>query len=175
MVNKIKLLYIVMKNSFKSRNLLKSLLLFAIMFVAYRSNGQQPKPSGSGYAPVNGLKIYYEVYGQGKPIVLLHGAFMTIDTNWGQLIPELSKTRKVIAVELQAQVALRVLVAGGAVEPMRHVSGRREEQRDERKQGNQAMAAQGAHGAWASGGLPKLQVSVAAGRHPGNSPIIPGL
>lgn len=58
-------------------------------------------PAETGYTAVNGIKVYYEVYGQGKPIVLLHGAFMTIDLNWGQLIPELSKTRKVIAIELQ--------------------------------------------------------------------------
>jgi pimeloyl-ACP methyl ester carboxylesterase len=45
--------------------------------------------------------VYYEVYGKGQPIVLLHGAFYTIQLNWGQLIPELSKTRKVIAIELQ--------------------------------------------------------------------------
>lgn len=70
------------------------------MFTASRSDGQI-KSSGSGYAPVNGIKVYYEVYGEGRPIVLLHGAFMTIDLNWGQLIPELSKTRKVIAIELQ--------------------------------------------------------------------------
>ncbi|KIO78878.1 alpha/beta hydrolase [Pedobacter lusitanus] len=81
---------------------LKSMLLIAIiMFTAFQSNGQQSKPSGSGYVPVNGIKVYYEVYGEGRPLVLLHGAFMTIDMNWGQLIPELSKTRKVIAVELQ--------------------------------------------------------------------------
>lgn len=61
----------------------------------------QIKPSGSGYAPVNGIKVYYEVYGDGTPIVLLHGAFLTIDMNWSQLIPELSKTRKVIAIEMQ--------------------------------------------------------------------------
>ena len=59
------------------------------------------KPSSSGYAPANGTKVYYEVYGEGRPLVLLHGAFMTINTNWGELIPELSKTRKVIAIELQ--------------------------------------------------------------------------
>lgn len=81
--------------------ILKSILLIAIIFATFQSNGQQIKPSGSGYAPVNGIKVYYEVYGKGKPIVLLHGAFMTIDMNWGQLIPELSKTRKVIAIELQ--------------------------------------------------------------------------
>ena len=71
------------------------------MVTASRSSGQQIKPSNSGYAPVNGIKVYYEVYGEGRPIVLLHGAFYTIDMNWGQLIPELSKTRKVIAIELQ--------------------------------------------------------------------------
>jgi pimeloyl-ACP methyl ester carboxylesterase len=59
------------------------------------------KPVKAGYAPVNGLKIYYEVYGSGKPLVLLHGAFMTINTNFGQLIPELSKNRQVITLEMQ--------------------------------------------------------------------------
>lgn len=53
-----------------------------------------------GYAPVNGLKLYYEVHGSGDPLVLLHGAFMAIssETEW---IAELSKTRKVIAIEMQ--------------------------------------------------------------------------
>jgi pimeloyl-ACP methyl ester carboxylesterase len=91
-----------MKNLFSARNPIKSILLIAmIVFTASQSNGQQIKPSNSGYAPVNGIKVYYEVYGEGRPIVLLHGAFMTIAANWGQLIPELSKTRKVIAIELQ--------------------------------------------------------------------------
>lgn len=83
------------------KTIVKSILLIAIIFATFQSNGQQTKPSASGYAPVNGIKVYYEVYGKGKPIVLLHGAFMTIDMNWGQLIPELSKTRKVIAIEMQ--------------------------------------------------------------------------
>ena len=72
-----------------------------LFFTVFQSNGQQLKPSASGYAPVNGIKVYYEVYGEGRPIVLLHGAFYTIQLNWGQLIPELSKTRKVIAIEMQ--------------------------------------------------------------------------
>jgi pimeloyl-ACP methyl ester carboxylesterase len=54
-----------------------------------------------GYAPVNGLKMYYEVHGSGEPVVLLHGAYMTILGNWTGWIGELSKTRKVIAVEMQ--------------------------------------------------------------------------
>ncbi|WP_315818214.1 alpha/beta hydrolase [Paraflavitalea speifideaquila] len=91
-----------MENLLKTRNPLKALLLIAIIVLgAFQSNGQQIKPSNSGYVPVNGLNVYYEVYGEGRPIVLLHGAFMTIDMNWGQLIPALSKTRKVIAIELQ--------------------------------------------------------------------------
>lgn len=90
-----------MKNLFKTANLLRLILLIGIIMVtASKSNGQI-KPSNSGYAAVNGTKVYYEVYGEGRPIVLLHGAFLTINTNWGELIPELAKTRKVIAVELQ--------------------------------------------------------------------------
>lgn len=62
-------------------------------------SGQQ-KPA-TGYAPVNGLKMYYEIHGSGEPVVLLHGAFMTITSNWSGWIEELSKTRRVIAVEMQ--------------------------------------------------------------------------
>lgn len=81
---------------------MKSTLIIAILFLTvFQSSGQQSKPSDSGYVPVNGIKVYYEVYGEGEPIVLLHGAFYTIGMNWGQLIPELSKTRKVIAIEFQ--------------------------------------------------------------------------
>jgi pimeloyl-ACP methyl ester carboxylesterase len=55
----------------------------------------------SGYTEVNGLKMYYEVYGQGKPIVLLHGSFMNIPLNWSNIIPQLAKDRKVIVAEMQ--------------------------------------------------------------------------
>src|SRR5579863_3685099 len=91
-----------MKKVFRGSNGLKQVLMVAVLSLAvFQSGGQQIKPAASGYAPVNGLKVYYEVYGDGKPIVLLHGAFYTIEMNWAQLIPELSKTRKVIAIELQ--------------------------------------------------------------------------
>ena len=90
-----------MKNFLKKRNPLRTILIIAIMSIASTSIGQPIKPSSSGYAPVNGIKMYYEVYGEGKPVILLHGAFYTINMNWGQLIPELSKTRKVIAIEMQ--------------------------------------------------------------------------
>ncbi|MEJ0030502.1 MAG: alpha/beta hydrolase [Bacteroidota bacterium] len=80
---------------------MKQVLIIAFLLIAFMSNAQHSKPTESGYAPVNGIKVYYEVYGSGKPLVLLHGAFYTIDMNWAELIPELSKTRKVIALEMQ--------------------------------------------------------------------------
>src|ERR1700722_11481580 len=91
-----------MKRVFKGYNVPKPVLIIAMLFfTVFQSKGQQGKPAESGYAPVNGIKVYYEVYGEGKPLVLLHGAFYTIEMNWAQLIPELSKTRKVIAIEFQ--------------------------------------------------------------------------
>ena len=60
----------------------------------------QQKPV-TGYAPVNGLKMYYEIHGMGEPVVLLHGAFMAISGDWNDWVNELAKTRKVIAVEMQ--------------------------------------------------------------------------
>ncbi len=91
-----------MKRVIKGYNVHKPVLIIAMLFfTVFQSKGQQLKPAESGYAPVNGIKVYYEVYGEGRPIVLLHGAFYTIEMNWGQLIPELSKTRKVIAIEMQ--------------------------------------------------------------------------
>lgn len=90
-----------MKNIFNAGNLITSLLIAIIMTAASSSHAQQIKPASSGYAPANGTKVYYEVYGEGKPVVLLHGAYYTIEMNWAQLIPELAKTRKVIALELQ--------------------------------------------------------------------------
>src|ERR1700733_4723749 len=56
----------------------------------------------SGYSEVNGLTMYYEVHGQGRPLVLIHGGGSTIQTSFGRIIPELAKHRQIIAVELQA-------------------------------------------------------------------------
>jgi len=92
-----------MKKVFIKSNYFTPLLVAVLLFCsALQSHGQKGKPSNSGYAPVNGIKVYYEVYGEGEPIILLHGAFYTIELNWGELIPELSKTRKVIAIEFQS-------------------------------------------------------------------------
>ena len=56
--------------------------------------------SKGDYAEVNGFNIYYEIHGTGQPLVLLHGAYMTIDL-MGEVVPALAESRQVIAVELQ--------------------------------------------------------------------------
>lgn len=56
----------------------------------------------NGYSEVNGLKMYYEIHGQGKPLVLIHGGGSTIETNFEKIILLLAKHRQVIALELQA-------------------------------------------------------------------------
>jgi hypothetical protein len=68
-------------------------------------------PSGAkagmkdGYAPVNGLRMYYEIHGDARPgvppLVLLHGGGSRIETTFGRILPSLAKTRQVIAVEEQ--------------------------------------------------------------------------
>ncbi|MGE8427056.1 MAG: alpha/beta fold hydrolase [Sphingobacterium sp.] len=89
-----------MSTRIKTNTIFKS-LLYIIMMTTVMQSYAQIKPSAQGLVHLKDSKVYYEVYGTGKPIVLLHGAFMTISTNWSQLIPELSKNRKVIAIELQ--------------------------------------------------------------------------
>lgn len=78
-----------------------AVMIAALLFTTLPGKGQTMKPAASGYAPVSGTKIYYEVYGKGQPIILLHGAFYNIEMNWAELLPELSKNRKVIAIEMQ--------------------------------------------------------------------------
>ena len=59
-------------------------------------------PSSTGYADVNGLHLYFEIYGEvGSPLVLLHGGLLSIDLNFAELIPPLAQRHRVIAVELQ--------------------------------------------------------------------------
>lgn len=61
----------------------------------------QQKVQGQ-YAPVNGLELYYEIHGTGKPLVLIHGGGSTIYTTFGAILPELAQHYKIIAVEMQA-------------------------------------------------------------------------
>jgi len=88
---------------------MKNTLLFAFAFVACLGCASQPPSpeapatkSQTGYANVGGLKMYYEIHGQGEPLVLLHGGGSTITTSFGRVLPLFAKTRRVIAIEEQA-------------------------------------------------------------------------
>src|SRR5207253_559076 len=61
-----------------------------------KSEAEGTTEKKQGYAVVNGLKMYYEIHGTGKPLVVLHGAF-----GWATVYPILAKNRQVIALELQ--------------------------------------------------------------------------
>src|SRR5215208_2404237 len=54
------------------------------------------------YVSVNGLEMYYEIHGTGQPLILLHGAFSAIGTSFGNVLPGLAESRRVIACEMQA-------------------------------------------------------------------------
>jgi pimeloyl-ACP methyl ester carboxylesterase len=74
-------------------------LLIVLMATISTSAGAQVD---SGYAPVNGIRMYYEIHGQGAmPLVLIHGGGSTIGTSFGNLLPLLARGRRVIAVETQ--------------------------------------------------------------------------
>lgn len=55
----------------------------------------------SGYAQIGALSMYYEVHGEGEPLLILHGGGSTIWTTYGAILPELASTRRVIAPEQQ--------------------------------------------------------------------------
>ncbi|MCW3055185.1 MAG: alpha/beta hydrolase [Chthonomonadales bacterium] len=60
----------------------------------------QTTPASTGYAEVNGIELYHEIYGSGEPLVLIHGGLTTIGEMQGWVQP-LAQTRQVIAVEMQ--------------------------------------------------------------------------
>lgn len=79
---------------------IRSLILSSTLLIM-TSNLSNAQTTGK-YASINGIKMYYEVHGTGSPLVLIHGGGSTIKTNFSRIMPELAKTHKVIAVELQA-------------------------------------------------------------------------
>jgi pimeloyl-ACP methyl ester carboxylesterase len=82
-----------------------SALSIAVLSTAPVAAKEGAPPVKSGYAPVNGLKMYYEIYGAPNggtpPLVLLHGGGSTIGTSFGNVLPTFAKTRQVIAFEQQ--------------------------------------------------------------------------
>ena len=84
------------------------LVLVMLSFGGSLAAAQQPvsrvtrRGPGGRYAMVNGLRMYYEVRGKGGiPLVLMHGAFSNIATDFGKMIPPLAKNRMVVAIEAQ--------------------------------------------------------------------------
>jgi pimeloyl-ACP methyl ester carboxylesterase len=70
------------------------------LLVAGAAHGQGK--ARTGYQPVNGLQMYFEIHGVGRPLVLIHGGGSTIGTTFAQVLAPLARHRQVIAVELQA-------------------------------------------------------------------------
>jgi pimeloyl-ACP methyl ester carboxylesterase len=66
------------------------------------TDNETKQDSTSGYASVNGLRMYYEIHGAGVPLVLIHGGGSTIQTSFGRVLHSFAQTHKVITVELQA-------------------------------------------------------------------------
>jgi pimeloyl-ACP methyl ester carboxylesterase len=65
------------------------------------TNGHKaPAPGSGNYASINDLMMYYEIHGTGRPLLVLHGAYMTIDS-MGEIVPSFAESRQVIATELQ--------------------------------------------------------------------------
>jgi pimeloyl-ACP methyl ester carboxylesterase len=77
---------------------------WALTFVAILTSPYEaaPQRNGGRYADVSGLRMYYEIHGAGRPLVLLHGGGSTIQSTFGRILPTLAKRHRVIAVELQA-------------------------------------------------------------------------
>ena len=85
------------------RSVLVAAALAALMCApanAQENMMQMPTPKQSGHAPVNGIELYYAVYGEGEPLVLLHGGFMQNEA-FGPNIPAFAEGRQVIGVDLQ--------------------------------------------------------------------------
>ncbi|HKH63492.1 MAG TPA: alpha/beta hydrolase [Flavitalea sp.] len=74
-----------------------SLTILFLVITNLQMNAQQGQ-----YATVNGLNLYYEIHGAGKPLVLLHGGGSAITTTFGRILQDLAKTHRIIAIELQA-------------------------------------------------------------------------
>jgi pimeloyl-ACP methyl ester carboxylesterase len=64
------------------------------------SYGNNPKVGK--YADINGIKLYYEIYGSGEPLLLLHGSNQSI-VSFENQISEFSKKYKVIALDSRGQ------------------------------------------------------------------------
>src|ERR1700733_5650094 len=79
----------------------KLTLIMCACILARFVNAQVPygnNPAAGSYFNTGDANIYYEVYGSGKPLVLLHGGIFGYITDFESFIPELSKKYRVIAI-----------------------------------------------------------------------------
>lgn len=90
------------RNTFATLGLLASLSTPLSAQSTTPRDCRTPAARAGHYAEVNGLRMYYEVHGTGRPLVLIHGALTTIQSSFGKILPTLACSRQVIAVELQA-------------------------------------------------------------------------
>lgn len=91
------------RNTFRALGLLLALVVPAVHGQTTPARDcRTPAATAGHYANVNGLRLYYEVHGQGTPVVLLHGALSNIENSFGKLLPTLACGHQVIAVEYQA-------------------------------------------------------------------------
>lgn len=87
-------------------NRVSRVLAYVMLLIAGNATlyGQDVAPVKTGYLPVNGMKMYYEIHGQAAtgslPLIVLHGAYMNIPS-MGAIIPELARTHQVYAIEMQ--------------------------------------------------------------------------
>jgi pimeloyl-ACP methyl ester carboxylesterase len=88
---------------------MKNLVALLLVLIQVSCNSQTKNqvdygsnPEAGNYIDVNDIKVYYEVYGEGEPLLLLHGNSGSIE-NFTYQIPELSKHFKVIAIDSRAQ------------------------------------------------------------------------
>jgi pimeloyl-ACP methyl ester carboxylesterase len=75
----------------------RSLIALSMLFAS--ALAAQSAPEGKR-VEVNGMQMYYEVSGEGEPLVVLHGAYMNIPT-MGAIVGKLAETHKVYAIEFQ--------------------------------------------------------------------------
>jgi pimeloyl-ACP methyl ester carboxylesterase len=66
-----------------------------------QQSSQTNKDGLGHYADIHGLSMYYEIHGEGFPLVLLHGGISAIGTSFGKVLPDLARGRKIIGVEQQ--------------------------------------------------------------------------
>jgi pimeloyl-ACP methyl ester carboxylesterase len=92
---------LMLKRTVRGTLVAEMMLVSVLAFSQATEASQGGGPVKSGYAPVNGLKLYYEIHGSGGPLILLHGGVGSTGM-FSAIMPTLASGRQVIAVDLQA-------------------------------------------------------------------------